>query len=92
MLRAEGYKREKVEISTGESQRFLAVYEQFKQNKDVTKRRLYLDAMRDVLMGMDKILIDNRAGGVGVVPYLPLDKLMRERGAGAQSKPAGEKQ
>ena len=92
VLRAEGYKREKVEISTGESQRFLAVYEQYKQNKDVTKRRLYLDAMRDVLMGMDKILIDNRAGGVGVVPYLPLDTLMRERGAGAQTKPGGEKQ
>lgn len=91
VLRAEGYKREKTEIATGESQRFLAVYEQFKQNKAVTKRRLYLDAMRDVLKGMDKILIDNRAGGVGVVPYLPLDTLMRERGAGAQTKATGEK-
>ena len=89
VLRAEGYKREKTEIATGESQRFLAVYEQYKQNKDVTKRRLYLDAMRDVLMGMDKILIDNRKGGVGVVPYLPLDTLMRGRGAGAQTNPAG---
>lgn len=92
VLRAEGYKREKIEISTGEAQRFLAVYEQYKQEKDVTKRRLYLDAMRDVLMGMDKILIDNRAGGVGVVPYLPLDTLTRGRGAGAQTKPAEEKQ
>ncbi len=92
VLRAEGYKREKTEIATGESQRFLAVYEQYKQEKDVTKRRLYLDALRDVLKGMDKILIDNRAGGVGVVPYLPLDTLLRERRAGAQTKPAGEKQ
>ena len=58
----------------------------------MTKRRLYLDTMRDVLKGMDKILIDNRAGGVGVVPYLPLDTLMRRRGAGAQTNPAGETQ
>ena len=92
VLRAEGYKREKTEIATGESQRFLAVYEQYKQNKDVTKRRLYLDTMRDVLKGMDKILIDNRAGGVGVVPYLPLDTLMRGRGADAQTTPAREMQ
>ncbi|MCH7955931.1 MAG: FtsH protease activity modulator HflK [Proteobacteria bacterium] len=92
VLRAEGYKREKTEIATGESHRFLAVYEQFKQNKAVTKRRLYLDTMRDVLKGMDKILIDNRAGGVNVVPYLPLDTLMRGRGAGAQTTPAGEMQ
>ena len=56
----------------------------------MTKRRLYLDAMRDVLQGMDKILIDNREGGVGVVPYLPLDTLMRGRGAGAQTNPVGE--
>ena len=48
--------------------------------------------MRDVLKGMDKILIDNRAGVVGVVPYLPLYTLMRGRGAGAQTKPAGENQ
>ena len=72
---AEAYKEEKVNRAAGESQRFIAVYNQYIQDKDVTKRRLYLETMEEVLEGMDKVLLDDTQGGSGVVPYLPLDTL-----------------
>ena len=84
--RAEGYKQQKIKIADGEAKRFLSVYEEYKQEKDVTKRRLYLDVMKEVLQGMDKILIDNSKGGSGVLPYLPLNELTREKSTGTQAQ------
>ncbi len=76
---AEGYRQEVIAVATGEASRFLAIYEQYLKEKEVTKRRLYLETMQEVMRNMDKILIDNRLGGTGVVPYLPLDQLTRPR-------------
>ncbi len=73
----EGYKEEKIAIATGEASRFLAVYSQYLKEKVVTRRRIYIETMRDVLKGMDKILIDSKGRGTGVVPYLPLNELKR---------------
>ncbi len=89
VLKAEAYKKEKTEIATGEAARFLSVYKQYNLEKDITKRRLYLDTMKEVLGNMDKILIDNSKGGSGVVPYLPLDEM--SRGGAAGSKTGGKK-
>jgi membrane protease subunit HflK len=55
------------------------VLEQYKRDKDVTRRRIYLETMRGVMGGMDKVLIDTPAGGQGVVPYLPLPELKNNR-------------
>ena len=46
----------------------------------MTKRRLYLETMKSVMRGMDKVLIDDQAGGSGVVPYLPLRELGKSGG------------
>ncbi len=81
---SEGYKQEKVSLATGEAQRFLSVYEQYKVEKGITRRRLYLETMKEVLKGMDKIIIDNSSGGSGVVPYLPLNELTRGQPAAAR--------
>lgn len=72
---SEAYKEEKIALATGEAQRFLEVYSQYKNDKKITKRRLYLETMTTVMADMDKVLIDNSAGGTGVVPYLPLGEL-----------------
>ncbi|MGE5147575.1 MAG: protease modulator HflK, partial [Candidatus Eiseniibacteriota bacterium] len=61
--------------ATGEASRFLAVYDQYKNEKDITKRRIYLDTMKEIMGRIDKVLIDNRLGGSGVLPYLPLEPL-----------------
>ena len=79
---AEAYKQEKIAVATGEADRFLSVLNEYKVEKDVTRRRIYLETMRSVLGGMDKVLIDNSGGGSGVVPYLPLPELQRQRQRG----------
>ena len=74
---AEAYREQKIALATGETQRFLSVLKQYKRDKVVTTRRLYLETMKSVMEGMDKVLIDNRMGGTGVVPYLSLQELQR---------------
>ena len=41
----------------------------------MTRKRLYLETMEQVLGGSEKVLIENGADGNGVVPYLPLPEL-----------------
>lgn len=77
---AEGYRAEKVAIASGDAQRFIQVYDQYKQNPAVTSRRLYLETLEQIMGNMNKVLIDTSQGG-GAVPYLPLDQLMRQQQA-----------
>ncbi|WP_374308181.1 FtsH protease activity modulator HflK [Dongia sp.] len=77
---AEAYKAEKVAIAQGDAQRFISIYNEYKQAPDITERRLYLESMSGILAGMNKIIIDE-AGGAGAVPYLPLDQLLKQRKA-----------
>jgi membrane protease subunit HflK len=75
---AEAYKQQKIAESEGEAARYLAILKEYKTAKDVTSRRLYLETMEDVLEGMDKVILDNGdGGGGGVVPYLPLNELIK---------------
>ena len=80
---AEGYKQQKIAVATGEAQRFLSVYGEYLQEKNVTTRRIYLETMKEVMSGMDKVLIDNSMGGSGVVPYINLQELQKRTGEGA---------
>lgn len=75
---AEAYKQQVVAEAQGNASRFVSVYDKYKDAKQVTKERMYLEAMEEILKGMDKILIDKRAGD-GAVPYLPLNELRKNR-------------
>lgn len=75
---AEAYRQAVVNKAQGEADRFLSVYNAYKEGKDVTIKRLYLEAMEKVLGNSDKVIIDS--GKSGVVPYLPLDKLTNKGG------------
>ena len=83
---AEGFRAEKIAVADGESQRFISVLKQYRNDKIVTKRRMYLETMKEVMSGMDKVLIDNSRGGSGVVPYLPLPELQNRRRGGADDE------
>ncbi len=73
---ATAYKDQVVNEAKGEAQRFVDVYEAYRTNTEVTRRRLYLERMQEVIGKADKIIIDEKAqGGQGVVPYLPLNQL-----------------
>ncbi len=74
---AEAYKEQVIKDAEGEAQRFLSVYESYKGAKDVTRLRLYLERMQSVLQGANKIILDQKSGEQGVVPYLPLNELMK---------------
>ena len=67
--------------ATGQTARFLKVYEEYKKAPEVTRKRMYLETMERVLGGADKIILDSK-GGQGVVPYVPLDQLQKGKEAG----------
>jgi len=76
---AEGYRARVVNEATGEASRFSAVLEEYSKAPEVTRKRLYLETMEEVLGGLEKVIIDDQTGGQGVVPYLPLNQLRQER-------------
>ncbi len=83
---AQAYEQEAVERARGEADRFTQVLKAYNEAKDVTIKRIYLETMEDVLGGVNKVIIDSKDGGNGVVPYLPLPDLerrARERDAAA---------
>lgn len=78
MEEAEGYRARVVNEATGEASRFSAVLEEYIKAPDVTRKRLYIETMEEVLGSLDKVIIDEGVGGSGVVPYLPLNQLTKE--------------
>ncbi|MEM9792154.1 MAG: FtsH protease activity modulator HflK [Pseudomonadota bacterium] len=86
LQQSEAYRARVVNEATGEASRFIAVFDEYAKAQDVTRKRLYLETMERVLGGVDKIIIDEGVGGSGnggqgVVPYLPLNELQRNRTA-----------
>ncbi|WBU52087.1 FtsH protease activity modulator HflK [Paracoccus sp. SCSIO 75233] len=78
---AEGYRAEAINNAQGESARFNSVYAEYAKAPEVTRKRMYLETMEQVLGSVDKVIIDGAGGENGVVPYLPLDQLRRTPGA-----------
>jgi len=74
VLDAEAYAKEVVERAKGEADRFESVLTAYRQAPEVTRKRLYMDTMEDVLSRAEKIIIDGAVAG-SVLPYLPLDRV-----------------
>ena len=79
---AEAYRAEAVNTAQGEAARFNSIYEEYVKAPEVTRRRMYLETMENVLGNVDKVIIDEMGDGqgTGVLPYLPLNELRRQRG------------
>lgn len=73
---AEGYRARVVNEAEGEASRFTAVLTEYQKAPEVTRKRLYLETMEEVLGNVDKVIIDGDSGQ-GVVPYLPLGELRK---------------
>jgi len=69
---AEAFKQEKIERATGEAARFLAVLREYEKSKDVTRKRLYLEAMEGILPNIRKFIVAPEAGG-NLLQFLPLE-------------------
>lgn len=77
---AEGYRARVVNEAIGEASRFISVAQEFNQAPEVTQRRLYLETIERTLGDIDKIVLDEAGtSGQGVLPYLPLNELNRNR-------------
>ncbi len=79
---AEAYKEERVKHAQGDANKFLSVLEEYQKAREVTRKRLYLEAMEEVLPRVKKFVIDANVGG-GILQLLPLEKftdLMEEGG------------
>ena len=81
---ADAYRKQTVAEATGASSRFRQIYEEYKKAPEVTRQRMYLETMERLFGGTEKVIVDSTATG-GVVPYLPLDQLMRRPQAAPQA-------
>ena len=81
ILDAQAYQQEVVNRAKGDTARFLAIYEQYKLAKDVTRKRMLLETLEEVLGGMQKTIVDGKSGAV---PYLPIPALNARQKESAQ--------
>ena len=73
---AEGYLSQVVSKSQGEAKRFTTLLAEYKKAPEVTRERLYIDAIEQVMSSSTKILMDTEGGNNML--YLPLDKLVQQ--------------
>lgn len=78
---ANAYKAATVAQAEGEAARFLSVYEQYRNAQGVTRERIFLETMEQILGQTNKVIVEQGASGQGVVPYLPLPELQRRQNA-----------
>lgn len=74
---ANAYQQEVVARATGEAKRFESLLAEYEKAPEVTRKRLYLDTMQEVLGRTPKVLMDDKGGNS--MMYLPLDKLMERK-------------
>jgi len=80
---ADAYKASIVAQAQGDSQRFRSVLTEYQKAPQVTRDRMYLDAMQQIYTGVTKVVIDSKQGSN--LLYLPLDKVLQ-----ATASPPGE--
>jgi modulator of FtsH protease HflK len=85
---SEGYKQRVIASSEGEASRFKQVLVEYSKAPAVTRDRLYIDMMQQVLSSTSKIMVDQKGGGN--LLYLPLDKLIQTSGPSTPPGPATE--
>ena len=80
---AEAYKARVVAQAQGDAQRFRSVFVEYQKAPQVTRDRMYLDAMQQIYSNVTKVVVDSKQGSN--LLYLPLDKIMHLNGSGSDS-------
>jgi len=78
---ANGYRQSVISTSQGDASRFRQILTEYEKAPQVTRERMYLETMQNVLSATSKVIVDQKAGG-GSLLYLPLDRLMNMTGSG----------
>ncbi|MDX9874624.1 MAG: FtsH protease activity modulator HflK [Spongiibacteraceae bacterium] len=88
---ANGYREQSISAAQGEAARFTQLLTEYQKAPEVTRERLYIEALQDVMSKASKVIVDVEGGNN--LLYLPLDKLMERRSDSATTSdgaPAGE--
>ncbi len=72
ILQAEAYQDKKVKHALGETQKFLDILKEYSKAKEITRKRLFLETMENILPKMEKVIIDKDLKG-SILPLLQLD-------------------
>ncbi len=78
---SEGYKARVIATAEGDAQRFKSVLTEYQKAPQVTRDRLYIDAMQQVYSNVSKVMVDSKSGSNML--YLPLDKLLQQGSSGS---------
>ncbi len=70
---ANAFKAERVNLATGEADKFRSILTEFRLSEEVTRQRLYLEAMEEVLPGVTKFIVDSENGG-NLLQFLQLNE------------------
>lgn len=76
---SEAYKQERIKRAEGDVARFLEVLKKYELGEEVTRTRMYIETMEEILPGMKKIILSQEADGV--LKVLDLKNLLEEGGA-----------
>ena len=85
LLEAEAYREQVIAEASGEANRFEQLLVEYEKAPQVTRQRLYLDTIEEVLAGNPKVMLDTKGGNS--LMYLPIDKLIESR-SGRESQSA----
>jgi len=85
---ATAYRDQTVAEAQGQAARFSKVYDSYAAAPAVTRERIYLDTLADIFGSTDKVVVDQKSGGV--VPYLPLPALSGAAPAANQTGQSGQ--
>ena len=77
---ADAYKARVVAQAQGDAQRFRSVYNEYQKAPQVTRDRMYLDAMQQIYTNVTKVLVDSRQGAT--LLNLPLEKILQMNAVG----------
>lgn len=82
---AEAYREQVIADAEGESDRFTQILAEYQKAPEVTRERLYIETLEEVLRTSTKVLVDTEGGNN--VLYLPLDQLVQRRSTASTAEP-----
>lgn len=86
LLEAEGYKQRVIANAEGDASRFKQILVEYEKAPQVTRERMYIDMMQQIMSNSSKVMVDQKSGNSSLL-YLPLDKLIQSTNPGATPVP-----
>ncbi|WAJ26493.1 FtsH protease activity modulator HflK [Antarcticirhabdus aurantiaca] len=87
---AAAYRNRVIQLAEGEAERFSQILAEYEKAPEITRKRIFLETMENVLGNSAKVIVENGAAGAsGIVPYLPLNELPQGNRQAPNQAPQG---